>query len=278
MRLFLLVGLTMSAFAGNSILNRAGVAEAGMDPMQFAVIRVAAGAITLAVLLRLRGRKLPLRGGFRLAGAASLAAYMIGFSWAYLSLGAGIGALILFGVVQLVMFSWAVARRQAVPVMRWIGAVVAFAGLVLLLWPGTAIQVSIAGVASMILAGAAWATYTLLGQREPDALAATAGNFVICLPLTAIALLAGSQGDVTIAGAFLAIVAGSVTSGLGYALWYRVLPALPTTVAAIAQLSVPVIAVSAGAVLLAEDVTLRLVLAGCLVLGGIALSLIRRAA
>lgn len=278
MRLFLLVGLTMSAFAGNSILSRAGVAEAGMDPMQFAVIRVAAGAITLAVMLRLRGQKLPLRGGFRLAGAASLAAYMIGFSWAYLSLGAGIGALILFGVVQLVMFSWAVARRQAVPVMRWIGAVVAFAGLVLLLWPGTAIQVSIAGVASMILAGAAWATYTLLGQREPDALAATAGNFVICLPLTAIALLVGSQGDVTIAGAFLAIVAGSVTSGLGYALWYRVLPALPTTVAAIAQLSVPVIAVSAGAVLLAEDVTLRLVLAGCLVLGGIALSLIRRAA
>ena len=266
----------MCAFAGNSILNRAGVAGDGMDPMMFAVVRVAAGAVTLALLVRLRGGTLPLIGGRRLGGALSLTVYMLGFSWAYLTLGAGLGALILFGVVQLVMFGWAVIRGQSVPVLRWLGASVAFAGLILLLWPSGTVQVPPAGAASMALAGAAWAAYTLLGQGEAEPLAATAANFVICLPFTSLALMAGWGGAITTQGVLIAVAAGAVTSGLGYALWYRVLPSLPTTIAAIAQLSVPVIAVAAGIVLLGEGVTLRLVMAGALVLGGIAVSLIRR--
>lgn len=277
MRLILLVTLTMCAFAGNSILNRLGVGQLGMDPMTFAVIRVVAGAVTLAALVRARAGHLVLTGWPRWGGAATLAAYMLGFSWAYLSLGAGLGALILFAVVQLVMFGVAVRRGQAIPRQRWAGMAVAMAGLVLLLWPVGAVQVPLAGALSMALAGAAWAGYTLLGQAERDALSGTAANFVLCVPLVLPGLLlAGTSG--TLPGVLTAVLAGAVTSGLGYALWYRVLPQLPTTSAAIIQLSVPVIAVAAGVVLLGEALTLRIALAGALVLGGIALSLWRRRA
>lgn len=276
MRLFLLVLVIMCAFAGNSILNRIGVAGFGMDPMVFGLIRVGAGALTLLALVRAQGRRLPIRGARRVAGAVSLAAYMIFFSWAYLSLGAGLGALILFGTVQGVMFAFAVWRGQAIPVLRWLGMAVAFAGLVLLLWPAGAVRVPLAGAASMMIAGAGWAVYTLLGQGEADATAATAANFVLCLPLMALAQLAGQGGALPVGGVAVAVLAGAVTSGLGYALWYRVLPRLAVTVAAIAQLSVPVIAVAAGVLLLGEPLTLRLALAGMLVLGGIGLSVLRR--
>ena len=274
MRTFLLVALTMCAFAGNSILNRLGVAGYGMDPMDFAVIRVLAGAVTLWALVRLRGgAPAPVR---HWGGAVTLAVYMLGFSWAYLSLGAGVGALILFGVVQLAMFGWAVRQRQSVPGLRWLGAVVAFGGLVLLLWPAGGLTVPLAGALSMAAAGAAWAGYTLLGQGAANPLAATAVNFGRCVPLVLPALLLGDLGRASLGGVLVAVTAGAVTSGLGYALWYRVLPGLAVSVAAITQLSVPVIAVAAGALLLGEPVTARLVLASALVLGGIALSLVRR--
>ncbi|MEY1556764.1 DMT family transporter [Yoonia sp. R2331] len=274
MKLFLLVTLTMCAFAGNSVLNRLGVGQLGMDPMGFAVVRVLAGAVTLFVLVSLRRGGLQLSGWPRWGGAASLAIYMLGFSWAYLTLGAGLGALILFAVVQLVMFGFALWRGQGVPAMRWIGAGVAFGGLVLLLWPAGTVQVPIAGAFSMAVAGAAWAAYTLLGQSERDALSGTAANFVLCVPLVLPGLIWAGPGW-SLMGVVTAIVAGAVTSGLGYALWYRVLPALPTTLAAIIQLSVPVIAVLGGIVFLAEPLTLKITASGGLVLGGIALSLIK---
>lgn len=275
MRPFLLTALTMCAFAGNSILNRGAVDGFRLDPMVFAVIRTAAGALTLWALVRLQGKALARVGLRRVAGAAALSTYMIGFSWAYLTLGAGIGALILFGSVQLVMFAVAVGRGQGVSLVRWIGAGVAFSGLILLLWPGGAVSIPLAGAASMGVAGAAWGAYTLLGQKETDALAATAGNFALAVPMVLPLLLIAVPVPVPVGGVALAVVSGAVTSGLGYALWYRVLPRLDTTVAAVAQLSVPVIAVAAGLVLLAEPVTSRAVLAGALVLGGIGLSLLR---
>ena len=132
------------------------------------------------------------------------------------------------------------------------------------------------GTGAMILAALGWAAYTILGQAEADPLAASAGNFILCLPLVALPLLGGSTGEIGLGGVAAAVTAGAITSGLGYALWYRVLPALPVTIAAISQLSVPVIAVAAGVVLLGEPVTARLLIAGGLVLGGIALSTLRR--
>ncbi|MEL6682515.1 MAG: DMT family transporter [Pseudomonadota bacterium] len=267
----------MTAFASNSLLNRIGVAQYGMDPFDFAVIRTAAGAGMLWALVALRRQPVPpLFNATRVFGALVLAIYMIGFSWAYITLDAGLGALILFGVLQVVVFGWAVAEGQSIPPLRWIGAAIALVGLCVLLWPIGTAAVPIFGALSMVAAGVSWAAYTLLGRAETDPLGATASNFLLCLPLVALTLLAGIDHPVTTGGVITAIVAGAVTSGLGYALWYRVLPNLPTTVAGIAQLSVPVIAVVAGVLLLQETLTPRLIVAGILVLGGIAVSLITR--
>ena len=275
MKLFFLVAVTMTAFAANSVLNRVGVATFGMDPFVFAIIRVAAGATMLAVLVTLRGQSPFVDLPNRWCGALALTVYMIGFSWAYLSLGAGLGALILFGILQMMMFGWAVFKRQPVPVMRWVGAAFALVGLAVLLWPSGPAMVPFAGTLAMIAATAGWAAYTILGQGVRDPLAVSAGNFILCLPLVALSLLLASGGVLSVGGVAAAIVAGAVTSGMGYALWYRVLPELPTTVAAVAQLSVPVIAVLAGVIFLAEPVSVRLIAAGVLVLGGIAVSNVR---
>tara|TARA_B110000285_G_scaffold73765_1_gene85058 strand:+ start:3653 stop:4501 length:849 start_codon:yes stop_codon:yes gene_type:complete len=275
MKLFFLVAVTMTAFAANSVLNRVGVATFGMDPFVFAIIRVAAGATMLAVLVTLRGQSPFVDLPNRWRGALALTVYMIGFSWAYLSLGAGLGALILFGILQMMMFGWAVFKRQPVPVMRWVGAAFALVGLAVLLWPSGPAMVPFAGTLAMIAATAGWAAYTILGQGVRDPLAVSAGNFILCLPLVALSLLLASGGVLSVGGVAAAIVAGAVTSGMGYALWYRVLPELPTTVAAVAQLSVPVIAVLAGVIFLAEPVSVRLIAAGVLVLGGIAVSNVR---
>lgn len=277
MQLFLLVALTMTAFAANSILNRIGVAQYGMDPMNFAAIRTAAGAGMLWLLVARRDMARPVvLSTKRMAGALALAVYMIGFSWAYITLDAGLGALILFGVLQVVVFGWAVVEGQRIPVLRWLGAGIALAGLCVLLWPTGTAPPPLIGSLAMVAAGSSWAVYTLLGRAEPDALGATAGNFLLCLPLVALATLFGAGGGFSTGGLITAVTAGAITSGLGYALWYRLLPQLPTTVGGIAQLSVPVIAVAAGVVLLGEALSVRLVIAGILVLGGIAVSLMAR--
>ena len=277
MRLFALVALIMCAFAANSILNRIGVALQGMDPMDFATVRTGAGAGMLWVLVMMRKAPRPVVfSAKRFAGAAALTVYMIGFSWAYITLDAGLGALILFGVLQVVVFGWAVFEGGTIPLLRWIGAVIAVLGLCVLLWPSGDQPVPLGGAISMTIAGAAWAVYTLLGRAERDPLGATASNFLLCLPLVAAAMIWTGVGDMPFPGVITAIIAGAITSGLGYALWYRALPSLPTTVAGIAQLSVPVIAVVAGVIFLGEPLTLRLIVAGSLVLGGIGVSLSAR--
>jgi drug/metabolite transporter (DMT)-like permease len=277
MKLFALVALIMCAFAANSVLNRIGVAVQGMDPMDFATVRTAAGAGMLWVLVAVRqAPRPPVLSAKRFAGAAALTIYMIGFSWAYITLDAGLGALILFGVLQIVVFGWAVIEGGNIPLLRWLGAGIALAGLCVLLWPSGDAAVPISGAISMTIAGASWAAYTLLGRAERDPLGATASNFLLSLPLVALTMILAGLGQMPVPGVITAIIAGAITSGLGYALWYRVLPALQTTVAGIAQLSVPIIAVTAGVLFLSEPLTLRLIVAGSLVLGGIAVSLMAR--
>lgn len=267
----------MCAFAANSVLNRIGVAINGMNPMDFATVRTGAGAGMLWILVALR--KAPRPAVFtlkRLYGSTALAIYMIGFSLAYITLDAGLGALILFGVLQIVVFTWAVIEGGKIPVLRWIGAGIALTGLGVLLWPSGATPVPFSGAIAMTIAGASWAVYTLLGRAEADPLGATASNFLLCLPLVAAVMLWGGLGSMPTAGIVTAIIAGALTSGVGYALWYSALPSLPTTVAGIAQLSVPVIAVTAGVIFLGEPLTMRLLIAGTFVLGGIAVSLTAR--
>lgn len=268
MRLALLTLLTMTAFAANSILTRMAVDGGHIDAAAFALIRVLAGAVVLGMVLSLRGGGLPLLRRNRLPGAFSLAAYMIGFSLAYMTLDAGLGALILFGVVQITMFAHA-ALRGAPPSLRQLtGAAVAFAGLVLALWPGPGGQADPVGAALMIVAGLGWAVYTISGRAASDPLAATSANFLLCLPILLV-LLVGTGLRFGLIGVGLGIVCGGLTSGLGYALWYSVLPKLDQSVAAVVQLSVPILAILAGALLLGEMPSVLTLAAAALVVGGI---------
>ncbi|MBM9594434.1 DMT family transporter [Rhodobacteraceae bacterium MCCB 386] len=271
MRLVLLTCLTMIAFAANSVLNRLALADEAIDPIWFAAIRVAAGALMLAVLAG-RGGVGWLRAA-RPTAAGALTLYMLGFSLAYLALDTGTGALILFGGVQVTMFAAAVLSAEAVPARRWVGTLVALAGLVVLVGRVDLPANEAWAALSMAAAALGWGIYSLIGRTARDPLGATAANFVLSTPLLALALviaaLGGGLGGVTPRGAVLAMVSGAVTSGLGYALWYRVLPSLPRTTAALAQLSVPLIAALGGAVLLGEAVTPRLAVAAALIAAGV---------
>ena len=266
----------MLSFAANSVLNRMGVAGGLIDPVSYAVIRLAAGAGMLAFLVLARrlwrgGAVLPgLRG--RLPGMAGLLAYLFGFSVAYLSLDAGIGALILFGSVQITMFSGALIAREPVPPLRWAGAGLAFAGLLVLIAPGGSIG-AIGPVAAMGLAGVGWGVYSLAGRGGDDALLATAANFALALPVAvAVGLMLGLGQMVRPLGVWLAVLSGAVTSGIGYSLWYGLVPKLGAARSGVAQLTVPVLAAGGGALLLGEMVSLRFVVAAGLVLGGVALA------
>lgn len=280
MRLFLLTALAMTAFAANSVLNRIGVGLRWIDPLEFALVRLLAGAAMLAVVLGVRlvarpGVVWPGKPGL-LAGVAGLLVYLVGFSLAYQGLDAGTGALILFGVVQITMFAGAVVTREAVPTARWLGAGLAFAGLLVLLAPGAGAAVDGASAMAMALAGAGWGLYSLAGRRQSDALAATAANFVLAVPVLMLGVLllpvSPEAMPPTSRGLALAVLSGAVTSGLGYALWYALLPQLGAARAAVAQLTVPVIAAAGGFALLGEAPSWRFGMAAVLVLGGVALA------
>jgi drug/metabolite transporter (DMT)-like permease len=274
MRLFLLTALTMLAFAANSVLNRWAVGPGHIGAVEFALVRLVAGAVMLAALLLWQrgGLAWPgLRG--RAGGVLGLAVYLAGFSLAYLQLDAGTGALVLFGMVQVTMFAGALWRREPVPLRRWLGAGLALAGLALIAAPGAIAQGSgeRGAMALMAAAGVGWGVYSLAGRGAADPLAATAWNFLLAVPVMLPLALTGLTVPEA-RGLALAVVAGAVTSGLGYALWYAVLPRLGAARAAVAQLTVPVLAALGGAVLLAEGPSLWFWATAGLVLGGVALA------
>ena len=270
MRLILTVTLVMIAFAANSVLNRMALVGAEMGPASFAAVRLLSGAIALWLLIRLRRSG---RIAFDAMGAGSLLVYAIGFSFAYVTLDAGAGALILFGVVQVTMFAGALIAGETVPARRYVGAAMALIGLAYLLWPSAAVAPDLGGAALMVVAAIAWGIYSLHGRGASDPLALTGSNFVFAVPVGVLIALIWRDA-MPVDGVVLAVLAGAITSGLGYALWYHVLPQITPSVAAVAQLTVPVIAVLGGVVFLSEPLTIQLVIAACLVLGGILVSLI----
>jgi len=274
----LIVGLVLLAFAGNSVLTRAGVGGGQMGAMPFAALRLASGAGALALMVLWRDGRFAFGGVGRLNGVLSLILYLIGFSAAYVSLDSGVGALILFGGVQVVMFTGALIARETVPPARWLGAALALGGLAWLLWPAGTAAPSLWHAALMAAAALGWGLYSLIGRQSGDPLAATAANFVLATPpIVAVMLLWPSEttsAPITAAGVALAIASGVVASGLGYALWYTVLPRLAAASAALLQLTVPVLAALGGMVFLAEPLTARFVIAALLVLGGVALGVL----
>ncbi|MFC6672369.1 EamA family transporter [Marinobacterium aestuariivivens] len=265
--------LALLAFAANSLFCRLGLHAGAIDAASFTSIRLLSGALmlTLLLLLRQRRRQAPLHLPLRPLAALSLFAYAILFSFAYLELDTGIGALILFGCVQLTMIGHGLVRGNRPAAIEWLGILLAAGGLVLLLLPGASAPSPFAACA-MALAGAAWGLYSLLGRGNSDALAGTAANFMLALPLGLAVSLAGvTEPALETRGVLFAVASGALASGCGYALWYQVLPRLTPTTAATVQLTVPALAALGGVLLLAEPLSLRLVLSGTLTLGGIAL-------
>ncbi|KHA53455.1 DMT family transporter [Sulfitobacter geojensis] len=277
MRLALAITVTMIAFAANSVLTRMAIEGGFIDPSGFALVRVVSGALVLGMIISLRGSGLPLLRRNRIPGALSLAVYLVGFSLAYLTLDAGLGALILFGVVQVTMFAHGALRGTAPTGRQLTGGAVAFIGLLCALWPGPGGVADPTGAALMVFAGLGWAAYSIIGRDAQDPLAATSANFLLCIPILLI-LLAGTGLTFSATGVALGVLCGGLTSGLGYALWYAVLPKIEGATAAIVQLSVPVIAILAGALLLNEGIGPIVIFATFLVVGGIGWSVTGRAA
>lgn len=271
LRTLLLTVLALSGFAANSVLCRLALRDGLADPAMFTAIRIASGAAVLALLVRMQGRRFA--GDWTSAGALTI--YAAGFSLAYVSLPAGIGALLLFGAVQLTMIGTGLVRGERPHWNEWAGEAISLIGLAALLAPGLSAP-PLRGALLMIAAGVAWGAYSLRGRRSQDALAATAGNFLRAVPLALAVLLLDARTGITPAGSVLAVLSGGLASGLGYAIWYRVLPALSAVRAGLVQLAVPVLVAVIGLLFLGEQASLRL--AGCavLILGGLALATLHR--
>lgn len=274
------VVLAMLAFAGNSLLCRLALKDDLIDAASFTTLRLVSGAITLYVLVRWQQREKTAPGSAIVAGdswaALALFVYAAGFSFAYLSMNAATGALLLFGAVQTSMIAWGLWYGERLRKGQIVGAALALAGLIALMLPGVAAP-DFWGAATMLAAGIAWGAYSLLGRRQSSnasPTAITAGNFVRAMPFAIVlSALTLQQLHVTPVGVLCACIAGSLTSGLGYAIWYRVLPALQATHAATVQLSVPMIATLGGVLLLGEPAAWQMALSGLAILGGICLVL-----
>ncbi len=289
MALFLLIALVMVNFAANSVLSRAGIDVLGMDALSFSTLRLASGAAVLALLVGLRRAAWPAFGWWRFWAAGALMVYLVPFTIAYVTLPSGLGALVLFGVVQLTMFGWVALSGSAPRPVQWLGMALSMAGLAWLLWPSGAESYDMGGLLAMAVAGVGWGVFSLMGRGSADPLGDMAWSFVLAffMGLLGLAGYLSAVGDVAevavnwvqrwpLAGVLTAIVCGGVTSGLGYALWYRALPQIPATTGAVAQLTVPIIAIVAGALILGEAITLKVALASGIVLGGIALTVLKR--
>jgi drug/metabolite transporter (DMT)-like permease len=275
LRTLTLTGVAMLALAANPLLCRMALGAGHIDAASFTSIRVVAGAAMLWLLMawtRRRGERRPVDW----RAVVTLFGYMIFFSFAYLSISVGTGALILFGAVLLTMFAVALKSGERFRPLSWAGLVLAIFGLVYLVSPGVTAPEPV-GATLMAVAGVAWGLYSLLGRGEADPLGTTAVNFLYAVPLAvAVNLVFLSDAHTSWHGVWLAALSGAIASGLGYALWYAVLAGMPATRAATAQLSVPVIAALGGVVLLAEPLTFRLVVSSIATLGGIAIVLMQR--
>jgi drug/metabolite transporter (DMT)-like permease len=269
-RIALATLFALLAFAANSILCRMALRHASIDPASFTSVRLIAGAVTLWVLV-LAGRRSFSTGG-NWTSAFALLAYALAFSFAYVAVTAGTGALLLFGAVQLIMISVGLAGGERIDRTIAVGWLLAVAGLVILVFPGVSAPPPIQA-ALMLCAGVAWGFYSLHGRSSSDPLRDTAGNFIRAAPgaiLISAVMWRHSFFDQT--GVALAALSGSVASGLGYAAWYTALPRLKAIAAANLQLSVPLLASLGGVILFNEPITLRLVISSVLLLGGIALA------
>src|SRR5438270_9037841 len=287
-RVFILTLLAMIAFASNSLLCRAALRDTKIDAATFTFVRILSGAIALWLIVIVRSAfssQMPVRLGLTRhssisAGswpsALALFAYAAAFSFAYNTLSAGTGALLLFGAVQATMIFWGVRKGERLDALQIIGFAISMIGLVVLVFPGITAP-PLVGSILMLGAGAAWGVYSVRGKETKDAIAATSGNFLHATPfavLVSVVMVREARFDSL--GIVYAAISGAITSGLGYVIWYSVLPQIKASTAAVVQLSAPVLVTTGGILLLAEPITLRYAIASIAVLGGIFLVIIEK--
>ncbi|HZJ39259.1 MAG TPA: DMT family transporter [Chthoniobacterales bacterium] len=273
-RTLVLTFLAMIAFASNSLLCRAALKQTGIDAASFTFVRILSGALILWLIVKMRvtarDESVRQRAGTWVS-ALALFVYASAFSFSYNTLSAATGALLLFGAVQATMICWGLRKGERLHSVQIAGLILAVVGLVVLLFPGLSAP-PLAGSVLMISAGAAWGVYSLRGKGETKPIHATAGNFVRAVPFAAfVSLISLPWAHLDFVGVLYAMVSGAITSGLGYVIWYRVLPALKAASAATVQLSVPVLTATGGILWLGEPITPRYLFASIAVLGGIAL-------
>ncbi|HJT45797.1 MAG TPA: DMT family transporter [Chthoniobacterales bacterium] len=290
-RVFILTAAAMIAFASNSLLCRAALKQTSIDPASFTFVRILSGAVVLWLIVAIRrtfivgavsdrrdasGRahKSRLEGNW--FSALALFVYAAGFSFAYVDLSAGTGALLLFGAVQATMILWGFTKGERLDALQIVGLAIALIGLVVLVFPGIAAP-RLIGSTFMLSAGIAWGVYSLRGRSSTDAIAATTGNFLRAVPFAVVvSAVMLSKMRIDSLGITYGVVSGAITSGVGYVIWYAALSELKALSAATVQLSVPVLAATGGIVLLGESITLRYLIASIAVLGGIALVIMEK--
>lgn len=270
-------GLALVAFAANSVLCRLALGRAAIDAASFTSIRLASGAGVLLLIAAAVNKRSPAFGRRNAASALLLFLYAAAFSFAYTGLGAGTGALLLFGSVQATMLLFALRSGERPHVLEWLGLALALGGLVYLVFPGLRSAPPLLSSALMCAAGISWGLYSLRGRGATNPLDETTRNFVLALPLAFIVnLLTLRDAHVSRVGVILAVLSGALASGVGYVVWYAALRGLTATRAATVQLAVPVLAAAGGVLFLSERISLRLLLAGVVILGGVGLALLGR--
>lgn len=276
-RTILLASFAMLCFAANSLFCRMALTVGETDPITYTIIRIASAATVLSLMVGLRSWQPPRVSRLDPRSLAALLVYFLTFAFAYARLGAGVGALVLFGSVQLSMFAVGLFEGERLTRLSWIGNAIALGGLIYLVQPWGAAPDPV-GIVLMSVSGLAWGAFSLFARGSGDPVEANAANFICCLlPVAAVGIAAPDALHATAIGAWFAIGSGVVASGLGYVIWYRALQRLPAARAAIVQLSVPALAAIGGTFLLSEPVTLRLVVASVALIGGVALALSQRA-
>lgn len=261
--------MALVAFAANSVLCRMALGDGSIDAAGFTVIRLLSGVIVLLAIATIRNHNTSLSVKGSWVSACMLFLYAVTFSFAYISLDTGTGALILFGAVQITMILASILSGYRLHAAEWVGVILAFAGFVYLILPGVTAP-STSGFVLMSAAGIAWGIYTVRGHASRYPLLDTAWNFARTIPLLILLLVFTIKSfHISTEGALLAVLSGGIASGVGYAIWYNALGGLTTTQAAAVQLAVPVIAALAGVVMLSEAVTLRLAISAAMILGGI---------
>ena len=268
-----LTSFSLVAFAGNSILCKLALGQNKLDAASFTIVRLLSGIIVLLLVPKIFNEKGTTTRNRNWISSVALFLYAVTFSYAYISLDTGTGALILFGAVQITMILASLIFGNKLHLAEWLGIISACSGFVYLIKPSLTTP-SITGFILMTIAGIAWGIYTLRGKGSKQAIQDSAVNFFYTSPfIVTLLIIEFTNTNLSRSGILLAMASGAIASGIGYTVWYMTVKRLSTLQASIVQLLVPVIAAGGGVIFAQETISMRLVISAIAILGGILLVL-----